>query len=142
MSTTTLRPSVRTLTELDHIRILNLVRRNLQADLIDSDASIESVIDDADLVPSREVPADVVTMYSQIVVADAQLGARRRLTLCYPQDAEPSAGFISVLSPIGASLLGLEVGQTAQWVTPDGRRASATVKEILFQPEANGDYLL
>ena len=135
-------PPPRTLTELDHIRILNLVRRNLQSGLIDSDTPIEAVIDDADLVPSREIPGNIVTMYTQLAVKDSLSGERRTLALCYPQDAEPGAGFVSVLSPIGAALLGLAIGETAQWFTPDGRKASVVVEEILFQPEASGDYLL
>ena len=64
----------------------------------------------------------------------------RKLTLCYPDDAEPAQGFISVLSPVGASLLGLRVGAQAQWHTPQGEPRSAQVRAILFQPEATGDY--
>ena len=49
-------------------------------------------------------------------------------------------GFISVLSPLGASLLGLRVGDVAQWRTPRGEERMARVVEVLFQPEASGDY--
>ncbi len=36
------------------------------------------------------------------------------LTLVYPQHAQPERGFISVLSPIGAALLGKNVGEVAE----------------------------
>lgn len=52
------------------------------------------------------MPADVITMYSQVDIVDAHTGRRQTLTVCYPEDAEPSAGFISALSPVGCSLLG------------------------------------
>jgi transcription elongation GreA/GreB family factor len=36
------------------------------------------------------------------------------ITLVYPQQAQPEQGFISVLSPLGAALLGKHVGQVAE----------------------------
>lgn len=62
------------------------------------------------------------------------------VTLCYPQDAEPAAGFISVLSPVGISLLGLWAGDVARWQTPHGEECAAVIESIQFQPEATGDY--
>lgn len=132
-----LQTEFRTVTELDHVRIYNLVRR--QSSMVGGD--IAEVIDNADLVRSQEIPANVVTMYSQVLVADVHSGEQRTLTLCYPQDVDPGAGFISVLSPVGASLLGLPVGAIASWTAPDGARVAAQVQDILFQPEASGDYM-
>ncbi len=96
----------------------------------------------AHLVPSRAVSPDIVTMYSQVLLEDCASGRRYRLTLCYPSDAEPSAGFVSVMSPVGASLLGLRVGATARWLTPNGDGGAAEVMALLFQPEASGDFTL
>ncbi|MCJ0761947.1 GreA/GreB family elongation factor [Variovorax terrae] len=127
---------MRTLTELDHTRISKLLPRE------QAGSAIAAVLDAADLVPAREVPADVVTMYSQVLLADLATGTQRKITLCYPRDAEPATGFVSVLSPVGASLLGLPVGALAGWTTPDGQQASGRVLDILFQPEASGDYTL
>lgn len=126
----------RTLTELDHVRLTGLLRRAPAA----TGSPLDDWLDGADLVPSREVAPDVVTMYSQVLLADALTGARRTLTLVYPADAEPEAGFVSVLSPVGAALLGRRVGTSATWVTPDGRRHAAEIVAVLFQPEASGDY--
>ena len=57
-----------------------------------------------------------------------------------PADAEPLAGFVSVLSPIGSALLGLRVGSVARWASPTGDEMAAEILAILFQPEASGDY--
>jgi len=86
------------------------------------------------------VPPDVVTMYSQVLLLDRASGERNKVTLCYPADAEPAEGFVSVLSPLGWSLLGLRAGQVARWSTPSGGERAAEVLAILFQPEASGDY--
>ncbi len=123
----------RLLTELDHSRLNNLRGGHLPPELADT-------MDSLDLVPSREVPPDVVTMYSQLMLEDVASGKRQKLTLCYPADAEPHNGFISVLSPVGASLLGMRVGSIARWRTPNGDACEALVAALLFQPEASGDY--
>ena len=133
-----------TLTELDHVRSARLGGRFFptERDRTPHLAPLVDLLDEADLVPSRQVAPDVVTMYSQIEIVDPATATRQRLTLCYPHDAEPAAGFVSVLSPIGAALLGLQVGEQARWRTPDGRDASGEVAAILFQPEASGDYMI
>lgn len=132
----------RTLTELDHTRLVKLtLQMRAAADASHADG-IEDALDMAHLVPSRDVSPDIVTMYSQVLLEDCTSGRRFRITLCYPFDAEPSAGFVSVMSPVGASVLGLQVGATARWVTPNGDASSAEVIGLLFQPEASGDYTL
>ncbi|MBL0945238.1 MAG: GreA/GreB family elongation factor [Hydrogenophaga sp.] len=125
----------RTLTELDHVRLERL-RRQGEA------LRVGDLLDLASVVPSREVAPDVVTMYSQVLVQEGEGGNAepRRLTLCYPADAEPGTGFISVLSPVGLALLGLRVGEVARWSGPDGQPRAATIAALLFQPEASGDY--
>ncbi len=121
------------LTEIDFARLSKLRGVPLPAELVDT---LESL----DLVPSREIPPDIVTMYSQVIVEDLDSHKRQKLTLCYPGDAEPHLGFISVLSPVGASLIGLRVGAIARWRTPNGDACAAEIVSLLFQPEASGDY--
>ncbi len=131
----------RTLTELDHVRLLNLLRRAARGDGSPAQRrSIENMLDASALVPSREVRSDVVTMYSQVQLQDVQTCQRTTLTLCYPADAEPAMGFVSVLSPVGSALLGLRVGSMARWSTPTGDQRAAEILAILFQPESSGDY--
>ena len=125
----------RTLTELDHVRLTRLLQR--QSELR---PTLADVLDVAEVVPSRAVEADVVTMYSQAQVLDVASGERSTLTLCYPQDTDPAAGCISVLSPVGRALLGLRVGDVAHWATPDGGTQSVRIVALPFQPEASGDY--
>jgi len=129
----------RVLTELDQVRLAMLSRRGSRSRL-PSSLGIDAVLDDARVVPSRRVAPDIVTMYSQVLLHFVNDGVKRKLTLCYPQDAEPQFGFVSVLSPIGLSLLGQQVGATVRWVSPDGSERMAEVYAILFQPEASGDY--
>lgn len=125
----------RTLTELDFTRLSKLPDGRLSPELA-------NLLSTAEVLGSRDVPADTITMYSQVELVDLHTRRRQKLTVCYPDDAEPSAGFISVLSPVGRSLLGLQVGTVARWQTPSGEEGAAEVVAILFQPEASGDYVL
>jgi regulator of nucleoside diphosphate kinase len=127
------------LTELDHLRLATLSSQ-ISRVRVPNSLGIDALLDDARVVPSRRVAADIVTMYSQVLLRFIDDGAERKLTLCYPQDAEPRSGFVSVLSPIGLSLLGQTVGAIVRWECPDGTERMAEVGAILFQPEASGDY--
>ncbi|MES3002626.1 MAG: GreA/GreB family elongation factor [Pseudomonadota bacterium] len=124
----------RKLTELDFARLRRL-------SLTEVPLELDEILDEAERVDARSIPADTVTMCARVEIQDVQTGERRILTICYPRDAQPAAGRISVLSPLGAALLGLRVGATAHWSAPTGERRSAHVIAVPFQPEAFGDYL-
>lgn len=125
---------LRQLTALDFARLRKMASFGAQPDLDD-------LLDEADVIDSREVPPDIVTMYAQAEVEDLATGARQTLVVCYPADAKPANGYISVLSPVGLALLGLPVGAVARWQAPGGSEKAAKVAAILFQPEASGDYV-
>ncbi|HSW20542.1 MAG TPA: GreA/GreB family elongation factor [Ramlibacter sp.] len=103
--------------------------------------ALAELLGEADVVDSRQVPRDVVTMYAQVMIEELKSRRRQTLVVCYPDDAEPSIGYISVLSPVGLALIGLPLGAVARWQTPGGDEIAAEVMAILFQPEATGDYV-
>ena len=126
----------RTLTHHDHVRLQRLLAQ--QPTPVGAQA-LQDLLDGSDIVSAREVPTTVVTMNSQLLLEEPHGGKRSTLTLCYPPQARPAEGLVSVLSPVGASLLGLRVGETARWRTPGGHEGGARVLALLFQPEAHGD---
>ena len=85
-------------------------------------AELEAELERARVVPSHEVPDDVVVMSSQLEYEVEPTHQRRRLTLVHPREADPDAGRVSVLAPLGAALLGLRVGQSIDWRMPGGMR--------------------
>jgi len=84
----------------------------------------------AEVVPDEQVPAEVVRMNSVVECEDEHGGERHVLTLVYPQDADVSAGRVSVLAPVGSALLGLGVGQSIDWDAPGGRKLRLRVKAV------------
>ena len=61
--------------------------------------------------------------------------------LVFPEDAKMGKGRISVFAPVGTAMLGYWVGDSIEWQVPAGKRR-LLVKEILYPPEAVGDYHL
>lgn len=77
-----------------------------------------------------EVLPGLVMMGSEVEFRDDVTGQTRRVTLVYPDDADVAAGKISVLTPIGAALIGLSVSQTIEFRTPTGGSRSLTVLAV------------
>lgn len=61
-------------------------------------------------------------MSSQVRYRDEKAGRIRDVTLVYPHEADIDLNRISVLSPVVAALIGLSVGQTIDFQTPDRER--------------------
>jgi regulator of nucleoside diphosphate kinase len=78
---------------------------------------------------------DIVTMHSEAEYQDEVTGDVRRATLVYPGEEDLDAGRISVLTPVGAALIGLSEGQSMEWLGLTGGRRKVTVRRVRFQPE-------
>lgn len=91
---------------------------------------LEACLTRAKVVAREKLPPGVVTMNSRIVYEEAASGARREVTLVYPGDADFDAGRLSVMAPVGASLLGLRVGQVAEGRMPGGHLRRFRIIEL------------
>lgn len=72
-------------------------------------------IDRAEVRDSNDVPDTVVTLGSWVTYQDLHDGSIRTVQLVLPRDADPLNQRISVITPIGAALIGLSVGQVMPW---------------------------
>jgi regulator of nucleoside diphosphate kinase len=69
----------------------------------------------------------VVRMGSQVRYCDHKTGDVRDAVLVYPHEAQIPLQRLSVLTPVGAALIGLSVGQTINFQTPAHQTRSLTV---------------
>ena len=102
--------------------------------------ALDAELANAIVVDSREIRADVVTMNSTVIFEEEGSGQRREMTLVFPRDADPEQGRISILAPVGSALLGLAVGESIDWPLPGGKHRRFRIVEVVYQPEAAGDY--
>lgn len=91
-------------------------------------------IDRAEILPDARLLPGLVTMHSEIAFRDDISGQERSVTLVYPEAADVESGKISILTPIGAALIGLSVGQTIEFQTPGGGWRSLTVLKVSQLP--------
>lgn len=96
-------------------------------------------LDRALVVPDGRVPREVVRMGSRVRYRTSE-GNARQVALVYPAEADIAEGRISVMTPVGAALIGLSTGQSITWMTRDGRKQVLTVLAV-SPPEraADGD---
>ena len=93
-------------------------------------------LDRAAVVAPEALPPRVVTMHAQVSYRDDVTDQVGRMTLVYPGEEDAEAQAVSVLSPVGAALVGLSEGQSIRWRTPSGGFRGLTVLRVLFQPHA------
>jgi regulator of nucleoside diphosphate kinase len=72
-------------------------------------------------------------------VKDLDSSEETLIQLVFPHDADFKHGKISILTPIGAALIGFSEGDTAEWRVPAGIRR-VRIEEITYQPETDGLY--
>ena len=102
---------------------------------------LEKELNRGKIVKSKDIPKDVITMNSMVHLKDLDSGEEMTYTLAFPDMADISNNKISILAPIGTALIGYSVGDIIEWEVPAGLR-KLKVEEILYQPEAAGDYNL
>jgi len=84
-------------------------------------------VERAEILPDAWVRSGLVAMNSEVTFRDDFSFQERSITLVYPEEANVEMSRISILTPIGAALIGLSVGQTIEFQTPNGRWRSLTV---------------
>ncbi|TXG81781.1 MAG: nucleoside diphosphate kinase regulator [Sphingomonadales bacterium] len=88
----------------------------------------------ANIQRADRIAPDVVTMHSTVEFIDEASGTDRTIELVYPRDADISAGRVSILTPVGAGLIGLRTGQSILWPDRDGRERKLTIVKVLQKP--------
>jgi len=101
--------------------------------------NLEQELTNANVVTSQEIPKDVITMNSKILLRDVDSNEEMEYLLVYPSEANLVEDKISILAPVGTAILGYREGDIIEWKVPDGI-INLKVEKILYQPEAAGDY--
>jgi regulator of nucleoside diphosphate kinase len=126
------------MTPKDHERLSRLAAHwSDTADRFCVDA-LEDELANAQVVGDEILPADVVTMNSEVTVVDLDTAQELRLRVVFPGAADIDRGFVSVLAPIGVAILGSREKDVLTWKTPN-RVRRVRIARVTYQPEANGD---
>ncbi|MGE0626250.1 MAG: nucleoside diphosphate kinase regulator [Hyphomicrobiaceae bacterium] len=114
--------------DIDHRRLIGLAAA-AEERAPDVAGVLQSEMERAQVMADDAMPGNTVRMGSSVEYS-SDTGDRRRVTLVYPGDADIAEGRISILTPIGAALIGLSSGQSIAWTARDGRRHRLTVLDV------------
>lgn len=123
------------ITEIDKARLKSLIELEQGPTIVELEHELERAI----VVKPQQVARDVVTMNSRALLQldDEEM----EVALVYPEDADSSAGKLSVCSDVGAAILGYQEGDSIDWRISDRTRRIG-IRKVLYQPEAAGDFHL
>lgn len=123
------------ITEIDKVRLECLIALEQGPAVVELEHELARAI----VVQPHQVAHNVITMNSRTLLRldDEEI----EVTLVYPAETDSGAGKHSVLSDIGAAILGYQEGDAIDWQVSD-RTRRIEIKKVLYQPEAAGDFHL
>lgn len=118
-----------TLSAKDYERLSALahVARNGMPDLA---AGLAEELGRAQVLAEGRHPEQIVRMGSEVQFRDETTGKVRTVVLVYPEEADIARGRISVLTPVGTALIGIQAGSSITWETPGGEVRRLTVLAV------------
>jgi regulator of nucleoside diphosphate kinase len=121
------RPAVH-LTEADYETLFTLVdAASPQAPGV---ALLAAELDRATVVRAANGARSFVRLNSRVTYEDVTTGQVRDLQVGLPKDASIDDNRISVLTPVGAALIGLRPGDTFEWTDAGGRTRTLKVLSV------------
>lgn len=131
------------LNRLDYTRIKRCITEAQEAKSINK-AEAEKLLtelESAKIVKPEDIPSDVVSMNSIVKISFKNNARQVQFQIVYPDQSHLKENKISIFSPIATALIGYKVGDEIEWVVPAGI-TKIKIDEIIYQPEAAGDYHL
>lgn len=113
--------------DVERLWTLSAAHRHQTPDVVDF---LEGELERARVLPADALPTSFVRMGSRVRFRDDGTGLTTQVMLVYPGQEDAERRHVSVLSPVGASLIGLSPGQSIVFVSPHGRRRKLTVLEV------------
>lgn len=117
-------PTVR-IAESDYDRLLNLAAQDGPgAELLARELERAVVVREGQKAPP------FIRLGSWVEYRDRMTERVRRVQVTPPDAADIDENRLSVLSPVGAALIGLSAGDTFGWTGPDGRPRLITIEAV------------
>lgn len=128
---------------LDYARIKKCINDARQFKSI-TESELQKLVNELEsavIMEPEAIPANVVTMNSIVKLSFLNNNKQVQFQIVYPDQANFRENKISIFSPIATALIGYKVGDEVEWIVPAGL-TKIKIEEIIYQPEAAGDYNL
>nr|WP_294846953.1 nucleoside diphosphate kinase regulator [uncultured Sphingomonas sp.] len=87
-------------------------------------------IDRAKIYAAAKLPKDVVSIGSEVTFADDSSGSTRTVRLVMPGEADIGAGQVSIMTPVGAGLIGMSIGREIEWPRAEGKVHALKILDV------------
>lgn len=95
---------------------------------------LQQELDRARVCDADDLPGGVVALNRWVHYADGRASGPRRIMLVLPDAADIDAGKVSILSHVGAGLIGMREGESIAW--PDASGDLRTLTAVKVEPQA------
>jgi regulator of nucleoside diphosphate kinase len=128
-------------TRHDYERILRILESREASGVIDANtaAKLKRDLEHSRLVDSHDIRPNIVTMNSKICLKNIGNGKKEVYSLVFPEEVKGTEA-LSVFSGFGTELLGSPIGTVVK--KSHSGEQYFVIEDILYQPEAAGDYHL
>jgi regulator of nucleoside diphosphate kinase len=131
------------LSKLDFSRIHKCIHdaRQMNTFGINEAENLLNELNNAKVVEPDEIPHDVVTMNSIVRISFLNAKETLQFQIVYRDQANIKENKITIFSPVATALIGYKVSDEIEWIVPSGM-TKLRIDEIIYQPEAAGDFNL
>ena len=112
-----------------HDRLISVAEAHVERDPDVADRLLEE-LGRADIYHSNDMPDGVIRIGSMVTYRDENTKQDHSVCLSWPSDADISEKRISVVTPVGAALIGLAEGASIDWETNSGQVRHLTILSV------------
>lgn len=109
-------------------RLLNLSGYYSDPTLRASLNKLSEELHNAKIVDEEVLPEDVVRFNSWVEVVSSGNGWKRKFQLVSPSNGDAKSDKISILTPMGAAVMGYARGDSVSWIFPGGQKTVLIVE--------------
>ncbi|WP_439556221.1 GreA/GreB family elongation factor [Dyadobacter sp.] len=106
----------------DDFRMLKQFTETLSNNTGTNEMSLSYELNRAIVVEDDELPADSIRLNSFVKVRELTTNREMEFSIVMPAQADFNAKKISILTPMGAAMIGLCKGETVEWKMPAGMK--------------------
>lgn len=103
-------------------RMMNLTRYNRDDVMRSSVKKLVGELELATILDEEEMPKDVIRLNSVITIVSKNNGWNRKFKLVFPNESDVKNNKVSILTPMGAAVMGYAKGDSITWEFPSGEQ--------------------
>jgi len=101
---------------------LKMLKQFIENQSVKDEMTLAYELKRAKVVKDDKLPADVIRLGSKVSVKEQTSGREMSFVIVMPAEADMKTQKISILTPMGTALIGLQKGNIVEWKMPAGMR--------------------